>query len=127
MRATGGIGRQPMMLNTGNVQHLSGGKVLRYDDLAVRGAAPTLRLKVPLDMRQQKVQYAPGSRAAPHAEDCSHCTHCRLPIGEIAYEGGPGCRGPVHAECKAELVLQQLRSSEDKRLRSDEALKRGRR
>ena len=44
-------------------------------------------------------------------EDILLCRNCRLPVGEVAYVSAQ--EEPVHGECMAQIVLQELKQEED--------------
>jgi hypothetical protein len=46
-------------------------------------------------------------------EDVRICLHCKLPLGDFAYNHGRDC---VHGECMAQIMVQELRSEENSRL-----------
>eukprot|EP00930_Biecheleria_cincta_P060789 TRINITY_DN4638_c0_g1_i4.p1 TRINITY_DN4638_c0_g1~~TRINITY_DN4638_c0_g1_i4.p1 ORF type:complete len:1016 (-),score=215.54 TRINITY_DN4638_c0_g1_i4:82-3129(-) len=50
-------------------------------------------------------------------EEIRICAHCSLPVGEIAYPSKEGKDACVHAECRAQIVLQELREKEEKSVR----------
>jgi hypothetical protein len=55
------------------------------------------------------------------------CACCRLPIGDIGYNGIDGKSALVHGECLAQQMLQKMREDEQKQKESDTLEKRARR
>jgi len=53
-------------------------------------------------------------------DDVRICLHCNLPIGDFSYLHGTGY---VHGECKAQLMVQDLRSEEKARVQRERATK----
>ena len=43
------------------------------------------------------------------------CTRCSMPVGQFAYEGREGRRSWVHAECMAQVLVEDAQRHEDRR------------
>ena len=48
-------------------------------------------------------------------EEVPLCTRCQMPVGEFAYEGRQGRGSCVHAECMAQILVEDAQRQEDRR------------
>ena len=48
-------------------------------------------------------------------EEVPLCTRCFMPVGQFAYEGRQGMRSCVHAECMAQVLVEDAQRHEDRR------------
>merc|ERR1719265_2446805 len=48
------------------------------------------------------------------------CTHCHLPVGNIAYTSPSGF---IHGECMAQTLLQEMKDKEDNRFKQEKKVK----
>lgn len=48
-------------------------------------------------------------------EEVPLCTRCLMPVGEFAYEGREGRGSCVHAECMAQILVEDAQRQEDRR------------
>lgn len=52
-------------------------------------------------------------------EEIKLCAHCSLPVGEIAYPSKQCKDACVHAECRAQIMLQELRDTEERTIQGE--------
>ena len=55
------------------------------------------------------------SEVDSEGEEVPLCTRCGLPVGEHAYEGKMGKGSCVHAECMAQVIVEDAQKMEDRR------------
>lgn len=55
-------------------------------------------------------------------EEVHLCCHCRLPVGSVAYTYGKTCE-PVHGECRAELMKNEMKQKDDAQKTKNKDLK----
>mmetsp|Transcript_70259 Transcript_70259/g.164842 ORF Transcript_70259/g.164842 Transcript_70259/m.164842 type:complete len:982 (+) Transcript_70259:72-3017(+) len=52
-------------------------------------------------------------------EQVTLCAHCLLPVGEVSYTGQQGKATSVHGECAAQIMLQDLKEKDTKRVKEE--------
>ncbi|CAE7493825.1 sft2 [Symbiodinium necroappetens] len=57
-------------------------------------------------------------------EQVTLCAHCLLPVGEVSYSGQQGKSTPLHGECAAQLMLQEMKEKDVKRVQDEAEKKR---
>eukprot|EP00434_Breviolum_minutum_P009356 symbB.v1.2.008245.t1/scaffold515.1/size193321/7 len=57
----------------------------------------------------------PLTEVDSEGEEVPLCTRCSMPVGQFAYEGREGRRSWVHAECMAQVLVEDAQRHEDRR------------
>lgn len=57
----------------------------------------------------------PLTEVDSEGEEVPLCTRCCMPVGQFAYEGRQGRRSWVHAECMAQVLVEDAQRHEDRR------------
>ena len=78
------------------------------------GATPKEALEA-LKAVRPKTRKSDLTEVDSEGEDVPLCTRCSLPVGEHAYEGKQGKGSCVHAECMAQVMVEDAQRLEDRR------------
>ncbi|CAK9106865.1 NADPH-dependent diflavin oxidoreductase 1 [Durusdinium trenchii] len=82
----------------------------------LKKATPKEAIEAVLEANRPKKTYQPPlTEVDSEGEEVPLCTRCSMPVGQFAYEGRQGIRSCVHAECMAQVLVEDAQRHEDRR------------
>lgn len=83
---------------------------------AAKRATPKEAIEAALAAKPKPSTRRPAHNAVDSdGEEVPLCTRCLMPVGEFAYEGRQGRGSCVHAECMAQILVEDAQRQEDRR------------
>ena len=81
-----------------------------------RNPAPKEAIEAALAAAKPRLSRArPAAEVDSDGEEVPLCSRCAMPVGEFAYEGRQGRGSCVHAECMAQVLVEDAQRQEDRR------------
>ena len=83
---------------------------------AAKRATPKEAIEAALAAKPKPTTRRPAqNHVDSDGEEVPLCTRCHMPVGEFAYEGRQGRGSCVHAECMAQILVEDAQRQEDRR------------
>eukprot|EP00438_Fugacium_kawagutii_P004886 Skav232193 [mRNA] locus=scaffold4523:86227:87191:- [translate_table: standard] len=83
---------------------------------AAKRATPKEAIEAALAAKPKPTTRRPATNTVDSdGEEVPLCTRCHMPVGEFAYEGRQGRGSCVHAECMAQILVEDAQRQEDRR------------
>ena len=82
---------------------------------AAKRTTPKEAIQAALAAPKPRRERRSGTVVDSDGEEVPLCTRCLMPVGEFAYEGREGRGSCVHAECMAQILVEDAQRQEDRR------------